>query len=380
MTDDLKRLTLVGFLTLVASTGCGSKAVDLGGSQTELVPSRDPAVVGTVHQRVVQLAVDEQRLYWLGDLDSSATVLQSCEKSNCAGSVVTFDQRVSAFNPFALVAGWVYWAHVESTETTRAQSGDGAGEELTLQTPTQAPPMAYGANAAYLFTNPGETGGGDLASVPLPAGGAPRTITAISPSAQILRLVATANYLYWLEQDQVPDQTNRLLRVRSDGSTQSEELASDLYLAPIQETTLGTETSGALGIAEGTGLVADERYVYWVDSALNGTIQRCPVAGCANGPEVVLSAVRTPRNLLLDGDTLYFVYELDAYQYAVAKCDPNQCALSAPLGQDLASSSAIAVDDTWLYFATTSQYVGPNIAADVTGTPHPVAQIRKVPK
>ncbi len=84
--------------------------------------------------------------------------------------------------------------------------------------------------------------------------------------------------------------------------------------------------------------------------------------------------MRTPTGVLLDAQTLYFQHETDAYRYALSSCTLGQCAAPQLLVQGLEATTAMAVDDRYLYVATTDQDLQP------IGDKNAVAQIRRFPK
>jgi hypothetical protein len=124
-----------------------------------------------------------------------------------------------------------------------------------------------------------------------------------------------------------------------------------------------------------SALRVDSAYAYWSQSVLAGSIQRCPLTGCSGKPEFVVSSVRSPTSLLLDQQKLYFQHETDAFQYALSSCTIGQCDTPDLLAAGIDSSTAMAVDDEYVYVSTTSQDLSLRFPSDA-----PAVQIRRFAK
>jgi hypothetical protein len=167
-----------------------------------------------------------------------------------------------------------------------------------------------------------------------------------------------------------------LYRVRKDGHSAPVSLASDLEIN--------------ISHADGSvpfGLAVDANDAYWTQNVLVGSVDRCPITGCASAPEVVVGPIRSPEALLIDGTTLYLRYEAGAYQYTLASCTLGQCASPQPITQGpdtmcadetemlCGMTTSMAVDDQYLYVVTTDQDLQASSAQE-----NPVAQIRRFAK
>ena len=61
---------------------------------------------------------------------------------------------------------------------------------------------------------------------------------------------------------------------------------------------------------DGLSVVGD--YVYFTSSTLAGQVQRCPLDGCSQGPQTVVSGQRWPNELVSDDSDLYWVSNMSA--------------------------------------------------------------------
>lgn len=356
----------IASLLLLSSTSlaCSTRAVDLDASPSMLVAtSNEPGVVGVVHERVRKLAVDDQRLYWMGTLPvdghSNAWFLHSCEKRNCAATLVTYDaQPYDANNGFTVVGDQIYWAYLGNAQarvSSCAVSGCvGALRQLVTDFYYSRAPLFDGSDLYFItpaagvsiFRQPGQPG-------------AQRRLVVSDPRTPASRQLAIHEaHAYWLTQNELRDETS-LLRARKDGaSSVVETIANDVKYSDNHE--FGTAT--------------DATSVYWTDNLLAGSIQRCPLTGCTGPSEVVLAALFTPQALLIDGSELYYVHETKPYEYAVSSCTLPTCVPSSPLFEHLNGPDMAALDDEYLYVATTEQDIGPDSSERVT------ARIRRLPK
>jgi len=143
-----------------------------------------------------------------------------------------------------------------------------------------------------------------------------------------------------------------LFRTRKDGSSAIETIAKDVKWGAV---------------------TTDSTSIYWTEDVLAGSINRCPLAGCSGASEVVTGPLRSPSNLLIDGSDLYYVYEAKPYENSLAFCSLPACMPSLPLFEKLVTPSPLAMDDQYLYLATSEQDFRDS-TSDFS------AQIRRLPK
>lgn len=342
-------------IMLLALAGCG-QTVELD-HPGELIASSDPNVLGTMHERVVQLRVDEDRLYWL---TAEATV-RGCEKERCATSVVTYAELASSA-AFAVRGGELFYAYPLKNPGVLAV--DVVDPAISRMVAPGAQPIALTTDSQHLYLLDSEhievralgaKAADEVVSIPASASG--------GFAAQVI--AAGGDYVYWLE---VEDDGVDLQRARSDGTAAPEILVPGVRVDPYYPH--GNPRNGPTAL----GLVVDDSYVYWSENVLGGAIKRVSVTGGMAEPETLVAPLRFPMALWLDGPGVYVEHESDAYQYTVSGCLLDHCTLQT-LGRGLASTSAFAVDADYLYTATTSQSLDP----DVEDGP-PTTVLRRTPK
>ncbi|HYP97065.1 MAG TPA: hypothetical protein VER96_00230 [Polyangiaceae bacterium] len=339
---------------------CRATVVDL---DSPIEASSEPGVLAIVHEQIRKLTADDQRLYWMGSLpvdgQTNAWFLRSCEKQNCAATVITYDaQPYVTNNGYAVVGDQIIWAYLGAARARVSScpiSGCvGAPHQVVTDFYYASAPAFDGSELYFLFPASGvsiyrtSAQRGDQQLV--------ANDSATSPGSQNLAIHDA--YAYWLTQNEYPAQVS-LRRARKDGSSLVIETISD---------DVGFSNNHDFGTA------TDTTSIYWTNNVLAGSIRRCPLTGCDGSSELVLASLRTPQNLLLDGPELYYVHETKPYVYAVASCELSACMPSDPLFDHLTGPDVVALDDQYLYAATTEQEVGPSSAERIT------ARIRRLPK
>jgi hypothetical protein len=370
----------LGLALPLLAAACGSHAVDL--DSATLTPSADPTSLGTVRELVLQISVDEERLYWSAsdeqmfadsvsspNSESAGRIsLHSCAKVDCVGTLVRYDTSWDAESIFALQHGEIYWLrwNVQTVHTELVASNvlDPSTTRVVL-TNTQAFMLAADARNVYI-----EDGNVTLLSVPLAGAAAATPLAVLGGETYPYALQVQGDYLYWLGAGGDRSYEGVVQRMRTDGTSRVETLASgfDFNADALHSWPFN------LG-----GLALDASYVYWGVNTLRGSILRCPLAGCTGDPEVVAAPIRTPSGLLIDHGKLYFEHETDAFQYAVSSCTLGNCETAATVAGDVNRPNLFTVDDQYLYTATTAQDQTPITNYDAHPAT-PVAQIRRLPK
>ncbi len=361
-------------LLSVAALACGSKAVDLDGETSAIIASSDPTVLGTVRESVGQIAVDDARVYWLAVNQPSTPpnagewTLYGCDKAECASSLVSYSTRVSPNTGFGVRGEQIYWFEFGPTSNGGVSAVQGSNLMNVMASSTAGAPAPrviasddwptasfFDDDAVYYFVD------NEIHALALPGGGLPKTLTTLA-TQPALTLVAQGDFLYWIAA--FAQSTGSIQRMRKDGTSPVETLADSLPIDAL------SDAAGPAG-----GLALDANYFYWVENVLAGSIERCLLTGCAGAPEALLSPVRSPTGIWLDGANAYFLHEVAGYSYAISRCTVDGCAPLAPLATGIAGTNLFAVDDQYLYTATTSQSLAPS-----NDPPLPVAQIRRFAK
>jgi hypothetical protein len=368
--NPLRRLSLA--LPLLALS-CASKAIDLD-SKTVIVGNPDPAVLGTVSEQVVTLAVDEQRLYWVGSLylpSSGFGRLHSCDKEHCASTLLTYgDSPISMYGAtsglsgIAVRGGELYSFRMTdiNQESLFASDVSDPSRERTLASGMQSFASVIDSDGVF-FTDFDE-----IYALPLTADhDTPRVVSPL-PDGDALILAAQGDYVYFIGDR---NSVVAVQRTRKDGMGSVEVLADN---TKVNTYTIEVDDGEQL---PSYGLAVDSSYVYWSENVLVGAVLRCPLSGCTGAPEIVAAPVRESLGLQLDGSTLYFQHATDAFQYGISRCTLGDCGQPELLASGLNTANVFAVDDRYLYVATSSQSLDTiNYDSQVT----PVATIRRVSK
>jgi hypothetical protein len=352
--------TIAALITLpLALLACGESMVDLDASLSEA------NVLAVVHDRIEKMAVDEQRVYWFGShlqpTDGYVWFLRSCQKRNCAATIVTYDAPLyRARDVFSVSGGEVYWYRSNPNETpgelVACPITGCSGSPRTVASEISFYAATFDADRFYFFSQT------SLYSLSLSQAGPAQEIAWLP--FQLQAIVIHDAYAYglaakWSSIDGPARNTSSLVRTRTDGLSSVETVAKDVLLSD----------SHAFGVS------ADTTSIYWTNNLLSGSVNRCPLVGCSDVPDVVIRPLRAPQKLQIDGSELYYVYEPRPYQYALSSCTLPACAQSVPLIEHLDAPGALAMDAEYLYVATTEQDVSPSNLTEDT-----VARIRRLPK
>lgn len=339
-----------------------------------LVASSDPDVVGSIDEQVSALTVVGDHLFWAGvyaptkgTQDGTGTALHGCIKDRCSETLVTYAAAdVDSSWGIGVHDQDVYW----NSLTDRALGGTTVvtcpiagcagqprsvlGSYLSLSEPHPV----FAADGMYFV---------DESNALRKIGYGTMPVSAELPTLTLRPIALGVNdeYVYWIDGEQL-DYTLR--RVRSDGSGTIEVLAERLRIARV----LTPQNPSAYLSA---ALSFDERYVYWTDNTPAGGLMRCPLAGGKDATEVLAEPIRSPARPVIDGATLYYQYDDTLLGKSLARCTVDHCEPSAPLVTGLNGWSAVALDDRYVYAATTDQR--PN--ADLPWLT-PSAVIRRVSK
>jgi len=365
----------------VLALACGSKSLDLQAAP-HITSSTDPTVVGAIDEQVSRIAVDAERIYWMGSQgwwspDGVApTALRSCKKADCENSLVTYDSgHAGPEFGFAVRDGQIYWFHflgpfskprwsIFACEVAGCKGG----------TPTQTTPsgldgyglaVAYGSDAIYASVQL-DADSITVYRIPFPGHTGPAELTT-SATGDVLALGIHGDYLYWAEGEATPTPPpSTLRRARVSGNETPQTLAKNVQLANY---------GYGADVLCPRGLAFDSSYIYWRQGTLDGAIQRCPLSGCAGAAEVVVAPIRSPLSVLVADSKLYWIHDTRAQGLALSSCTIGNCASPELNAAYLASITALALDDQYLYTATTDHAFPP-----VSTWDHSLAQIRRLPR
>jgi hypothetical protein len=300
------------------STNCGACGHDcLGGSCVAGVCQPVNLAPAVAPQGV---AVDATNVYWT---DSTTGQVATCAKSGCNGTPTFLVSNSAQLYPQSIVAegGTVYYVTYDFSNPG-AVFGCGAGGCNNLPTTiaaNQAGPIALAADSSNLYWT---TQGGQVMQCAL--GGCSGNPTALATVAGLQplgigALAVDATSVYW-----------------SDSGGIEKCSIAGCSGAP---TTL-------VAAQQAYGLVTDGTNVYWTDYQ-NGFVYQCPNTGCAQ-PTVLASALDHPNNLAVDASNVYWA----SGDGTINKCDLAGCAngvVTMASGQN--GPGRLVLDDTRIYWA-----------------------------
>ena len=364
---------IVCSILTLSGTACAS-SVDLSPGP-QIGASNDPDVLGVINEEVGQLAVDDQRVYWIGQR-ANTSALRSCEKANCVNTLISYaTDAVMPLAGFAVRRGQVYWFSVDSGDgtwslRTCASSGCGIGaRSIVTSARTYGSLISAFSNDTVYMTS---TTDAEVVSLPLDGSAAePRHLHVMDRPA--ISMAVAGDYLYELT---LPTATQSVsdgpitvlsggvLRVKIDGSEPVQILASDSRVAQVPRILAAQHT-----------LAVDSSGIYWVAGALYGTIAHCPITGCLGNEQPLVEPVRSPYSLLLDGGNIYWQNETASQGFALSGCALSGCIASAPLASELDALTEVAADDDYLYAATAAGTTDSTFLAT-----SPYANIRRIAK
>jgi hypothetical protein len=347
-----QRLRNAALGAALLAAACQGKVVDLS---NQADPDTDH--LATTNDQVLQLAVDDQRLYWASFTNlGNGALIRSCEKPACEKSQVAYArEKDGGLTAFGVQSGQVFWFRAvgSSWDLVACNVAGCQGEprivaELPSSTEAGLREAVFDDRFAYYFGQSESLPNGDMASpilrTPLSDqdGPASRIATAVS----VVSLAVHDDYVYWLGFDPYTGRASNpgfVERVRKDGSAAPERLVSNLELVTIQS----AQRSAHLGLA------VDDNYFYWSRNALLGAILRCPLDGCTGAPDKVASPTRFPLGLFPDGPNLHWTYRSDVSSYSIATCASSACQPALGIIQGSTSANVLTSDEEYLYTATT---------------------------
>jgi len=353
----------LGFLPMALTVACSS-SVDLS-SPPHLTASSDPTALAVVNERVQAIAVDDQRIYWTGNVSGSVTALgsvHSCRKEDCVDTLLTYGtQNTAAMGSIGLANGEVYWLertllHGQTFFALRACAVDGCnGEPRTVAANLKQDRFSVSGGYGYLSTY------SEMSRVLLSATNAdPQRLFSLG-NFSANSVTAAGDYLYWIGQADYQSKDSYVVqRALADGSGPVETLADHL---------------GVSDYPSGIGVAVDASYVYWTSYGLSGSIVRCPLTGCVGVPEQVISPIRAPTRLILDGSILYWQQDTTSAGEVISRCTVSACVPSEPIARGVDAVDTFGLDDEYIYTATAD----PAIDAQVE-LANPLANIRRIRK
>src|SRR6478736_6681625 len=338
-------------------TACNDACVDLKGDAKDCgacghaclggtceLGSCQPKVLATGQSRLVRMTTDGTYLYWSGALTGTADYSVARARVDGTGTVKVIAANEQGAGALAVTPDKVYWlakGQLRSCDVPDCTTG--AVNAATATSTGVSGDILYEPGKKALYWSRGATyNTKDGTLYTLASGSTTPTVVGTNPSNPGALVSDSAN-VYWINSSTyTTDNWNAdggLWRVRtSDGTTT--QLASSMkgdisYLAiggsalffagniaitgsnPLMTTTAILRAPLPNGLSPGAqpkfadaknvrGIEADDKYLYFADeSGSQGTISRCPIAGCPT-PETIVPGLYTPNLGAQDASSIYF--------------------------------------------------------------------------
>jgi hypothetical protein len=284
-------------------SACGGQVLDFGSdverpryatpssTAAEDVPGSAVATAMATHQYgAVSIALDDARIYWAtngpgppshADLASESAVVRSCVKTNCAGTVVTYATApFDGHKSIAVDETRVYWGKVEPNTPIHACPIKGClGAPTVIASHVSASSMVVDTTHVYWLAFDST-----LQRCPVAGcGDSPELVTVTRGHHG--ELAGDATNLYWSQRSSGPG-TGAIMTVAKDGSTPSRTIVD--------------------GLQSPTAVAVDATNVYWMETHSLGAVKTCPLAGCAGEPTTLATRQSFPLRLGLDGANAYW--------------------------------------------------------------------------
>jgi hypothetical protein len=357
---------------MLALCGCGDARLDLGHDQSTPPPIvdgpryatreelaaadwsdvREPTVMATHQYGAVSLAIDDTRVYWItqgvpetlpGQFPRECSVVRSCAKDDCAGTVVTYAYLQSLPRYLAVNQNSVFWdrtgGRTPIPQIVSCPITGCRGEPLVIASGIS--PISLVADESHVYWQ-----SSDAALLRCPVQGcvgAPELVASLDQFSPQDTLTLDGSNLYWLTGNGAA-KPGGVATVPKDGS------------APARSIVEGVLMPRSLAIQGDT--------VYWSESYTGGAVKRCPFAGCSATPMVLASSVELPALLDVDGDRAFWFLSTgmwygQAGQDAPAQlvqCSVDGCGSSPTvLVTEPHGPVALAVDSTHIYWAASGE-------------------------
>jgi hypothetical protein len=380
-------LRLCAAVAAVLLGSCGGPVLDLGqntppdaGQPTRYatdgtdVGGGIPTIIATSQYGCAALALDETRVYWStygpGASDpaiaAESGVVRSCEKNNCAATVVTYAKGPSHVRHLVVDKTRVYWIgwpiDVDRSSIVACSVRGCDGPPTIIAADVRTDRFAIDDRYVYWLHT-------DAGLLRCPLQGCPVAPTLIA-SIEVPNgtdgpwsLVVDATYVYWITRaSNGTSALGSLMAVPKDGSLPPRAVVADVHRP--QE------------------LSAHRGSLVWTEATTVGNVRSCPLPDCAGGPFLLASRQQYAQSLAIGSEAAYWLASLDGVslelggsagqlvECPIAGCGADPVVLATEQG----SPRAVAVDATHVYWTTFGKRGIPT--ADFNGA---VKRIRRRP-
>jgi hypothetical protein len=349
------------FVTMVFLAGCGGKVLDLGNDALATTPRYatpetvraeadaprgTPTVIATGQSDVCALAVDATRVYWSTtgyyyEASPEEAFVRSCEKDNCAATVVTYASAQATSCRIAVDSARVYWPVEEhSPEGLRAIvacpiAGCSHGPEIVAQS-GEVVDIAVDETSLYWIGASNQLfkcSLSDCRNSQIPLAPLEHNPSGVFEPG---RLGVGSTHIYWVE----GDASGSIMMIPKDGSLPARALVTDLHFPK--------------------SLAMTETTIFWREYFSVGEIRSCALPDCAGGPSLVASRQAYSNLLGVEKGSAYW-FKVVGQSWTSApgvptelfECSEKGCGSSPDLLlTDWKNPSAIAVDRTHVYWTS----------------------------
>jgi hypothetical protein len=316
-----------------------------------------PTVIAARQYGCAALALDETRVYWstqrpdpsAADTPEESDVVRSCEKNNCAATVVTYATSQPYVRDLVVDRTRVYWiglpVHPSNSCIVACPIRGCDGPPTVIVQDVEAMGLVVDDLHVYWLS----PGAGLLRCSLQGCQGPPMLVAAteVPYRTEGPGSISVDNTdVYWITRDPHPSELGSLMAVPKDGSLPPRAMVAGVHL-PRQ-----------LAIGDGT--------IFWTEESMGGTVQSCPLTGCASEPVLIASQQAYPQSLAVGRESAYWLTSLDlgplsffagGWRGQLVECAITGCGASpSVLATEEGGPRAVAVDATHVYWTTHSEH------------------------
>jgi sugar lactone lactonase YvrE len=209
-----------------------------------------------------------------------------------SGTPASASETLATNNPYTLGTDgtYVYWGRGGGVYRA-AKTLASATQVISLSSATIYA-LTVDASSSMVYGGTLSDTGGVIVKAPTSSTGAFTYLaeTDTHPQPNIQQIVVAGGNVYWIDQ----------------GSSASNYTNGGLYMCSGGTCTTPTAMPGTTALTQGTCLMADATYLYFV---ANNSLYRCPLAGCGAGPTLLSSTVYPlqPSSCAMDASSFYFL-------------------------------------------------------------------------
>ena len=235
------------------------------------------------------ITVDSQNIYWSNRYTTTGSI-GVCPLAGCAGPATKLIEPLNRPNGIVADGSSIFWAETEG-RTVKKADADGSNIQVLVPETLNLKPLHLALHGGFVYFT--ERQEGRVGRVPVDGG----AVQMLGQSSLPWKVAVTDDWVYW---------------------TNSEVDSGAVYRVPNEDPPDGGNTAELVAGGQNSafGLVADDNYVYWLNSAdwfvAAGALRYCPTSGCPGQPLSLDENVPYPIDLVADDEALYYtIYGID---------------------------------------------------------------------